>query len=420
MNARATISILAILSAALVLSGCGSDTCGPGDPCGPGSFEVRVLTSEYEPVAGAWIDVGFDWTRCRVKTDSDGIAVVPNSARGRYAEIHKDNFYPVTVNPLEPGWYYLYPTPARLERIGTVAGRSVRFDPDRLFTLEYAGVYHAYSYDESAVTELASAEIEAGAIVDFEFAGDTLWLSTHDDGVYAYSLEDPLNPILLRHLDIDGYLGPIAVKDSTIAVGSWDAGQPVRVFSFTPGGEMSLVSTIQAYEVQQMEYRSHFLVMVSYGSLWLSRAATLRVVDMTDASSPRIAYSLVEQGARVGLILDHHVLLGPSITEETEFISYTTIFMDDPENPAYAGRTVSRVWLESVSDDSYAVGSYCMAFGDYPWCSQYGMQTGVAVGGIQSTFNAVAVLFDILPDRPGVHRPPFFVIGGALWRLEEQ
>ncbi len=45
---------------------------------------------------------------------------------------------------------------------------------------------------------------------------------------------------------------------------------------------------------------------------------------------------------------------------------------------------------------------------------------GVAVGDVQSTFDAVAVQsFLCYQDRPDVHRPPYFVMGEAIWRLEE-
>ena len=62
ISARAILAIFAGFSAALFL-GCGSDACGPGDPCGPETFEVRVLTTDDEPVEGAYIHGGIDRTR---------------------------------------------------------------------------------------------------------------------------------------------------------------------------------------------------------------------------------------------------------------------------------------------------------------------------------------------------------------------
>jgi hypothetical protein len=413
-------AFLALAAAALVLSGCGSDICGPKDPCMPGSFEVKILTVGIEPVEGVWIESGFDWTWLKVKTDSRGVAVLPGSARGRYAEIYKTNYYPSVVSDLEPGEYRIRPTPARVVPIGTVAGRSIRIEPGLLLTLGYSGMYCAYSFDDSSVTELVRAQIEAHAIVDVKLAGSTLWMSTHEDHVFAYSLENPTGPVLINRLDIEGYLGAIAVKGNIIAVASREAGQPVRVYSFTPEGETSLLLTIGAQDVQKMEFKSQCLVIVGYGVPSSSGPATLKIVDLTDESSPRVVYDLVEQGARSGAILDSHVLLGPYVTEGSGTVSYTTISIGDPQNPAYVGRTYSGLWIDDVFRQSYAVGQYCPDYGRYPWCTPYELHYAVAKGGVQSEFSVVAVISDLCPSEwPGVQWPPYFVIGSTLWRLEE-
>lgn len=408
--------LLLFLSGALVLAGCGSETCGPGLPVEPETFEVTVETPSGEPVEGAWIEGGVDWTMYRVKTDSAGVAVVPGSALERAAIIHKNNFYPRFVQALGPYKYWLHSTPARLERVGDVEGRSIRFYTDVFSTLTYQGVYHAYEYDETEVTELSSKELAAWAIRDVKFVGDRLWLSTHDEGVYAYSVEDPLSPDFQFHLDMEGYLGPIAVRGDIIAVGDPWGEDPVRVFSFTEDGQTALLSTIDAHFAAQMEFREEHLVILSV-SAYESQGAILTVVDLKDAGAPETVYSLVEQGGRGGLILDQYVLIGPNMSEGTYRISYTTLLIDDPANPVYLGRTLSDVFLLSVTDGSYGVGAYCTyELG----CRRFTGMYAVANGGVLSAFEAAAVLTEwFVPDQGSVHAPPFFVIGDALWRLGE-
>ena len=409
------LGILGILAA--VLTGCGSDTCGPGDPCRGATFEVRILTSGDEPVEGAWVEGGIDWTQYKVRTDASGVAVVPKSGQGRFAEIHKDNFYPVTVSTLQPGDYHLYMTPYRLELIGDVAGKSIRFDYNTLLTLEYSGTYHAYAYDESTVTELADVELEAAAILDVKLVGDTLWLSTDGSGVYAYSLEDPLYPIQLLHLNIDGYTREIAVMDSIIAVAYFAGGDSVDVFSYTVTGETKLTSSFRAPNVRQMEFRGHHLIALSYHNDGYADHAGLKIVDLADPHSPDLVYSVRDTGGRYGLITDDYVMIGPNSTEQTDWISYTTIRIDDPESPVYAGRIHSDIWVYSIDDRfSLAVGQYCK---HNPGGNINTAPYGVAQGGPAGGFYTVAILSerDVL-QKPGVQRSPFFVIGDALWRLE--
>jgi hypothetical protein len=407
---------LLFVGAAFVLAGCGSDPCGPGDPGEPATFEVTVLTYRDMPVEGAWVEGGVDWTSYRVRTDSMGIARVPGSARGRPAFIHKNNFYPRFVEDLGADTYWLYPTPARLERVGDVEGRSLRFYTSVLTTLTYRGVYHAYAYDDTEVTELATKELAAWAIRDVKFVDERLWLSTHDEGVYAYSVIEPLSPDFQFHLDVEGYLGPIAVKGNVIVVGDPWGEDPVRVFSFTEDGQATLLSTIDAHYAAQMEFRGDNLIILSFNT-YRSQEVTLKIVDLTDAEAPKTMYSLVEWGGRGGLLLEDYVLMGPNMSEGTFRIAYTTLFIGDPANPAYVGRTLSDTFLFTVPDGSYGFGAYCSRI---LGCTEYTCMYAVASGEVQSSFEAVAVLTECFyPEHGSVQAPPFFVVGDALWRLEQ-
>ena len=407
-------TLLFLAGAVLILAGCSSDPCGPGLP-EPGVFEVTVATSDGKPLAGAWVEGGIDWNMYRVQTDSSGIARVPEYFRARPARIHKNNFYPRFIEAIGPGEYRLWPTSAVLEHVGDVEGRSIGFYPGVLTTLTYQGVYHAYSYDDTSVTELMSEELAAWAVKDVKFAGERLWLSTHNSGVYAYSVEDPLNPALEFHLDIGGYLGPIAVRGNTIAVGEPWGDDPVRVFSFTDEGEVTLLSTISEFSAARMEFTQDCLVILSFG---LFGGVGMRISDLTDPSAPVTVYSLYEQGGRGGLILEEHVLIGHMATDGAMRVSYTTIFIGDPRDPVYMGRTLSDTFLWRVETGPYGVGAYCA---ENFVCGQHSGMCAVVNGQAGLSFQAAAVLTErVQPEEGNVHSPPFFVLGSGLYRLFER
>ena len=404
---------LLFLTAIAILAGCSSEPCGPG-PGDPGAFDITVLTAAGDPLEGAYVAGGVDWESYRVKTDANGIATLPGSARDKPASIVKDNFFPRYICVLRPGDYFMQPTPARLEYVGDVMGSSIRFDPDLLVTLTYQGAYHAYEYDDDSVTELAETQLAAGAIKNVKYVGDRLWLSTHDEGVYVYSAADPLAPSLLFHLSIEGYLGPFAVKENLIAIGDPWGVDPVRVFSFTEDGQVTHLSSIDLYDAGQIEFRGDYLLVLSY-SLQYAGGVVFKVVDLGDPAKPVTVYSLVEQGGRAGLILDDYVLIGPHCSPGDYDISYTTLLIHDPANPSYVGRTQSDTFLTTIADGCYGFGAYCnYEFG----CSGYTGMYAVACGKLQDSFDAQAVLSEsVAPETPGVQSPPYFVVGNGLWRL---
>lgn len=72
---------LIILACALiVLSGCSDEPCAPDKTS---DFEVQVLDSSLygKPVEGAWIEGGVDWDVYEVRTDANGVALLPARAR---------------------------------------------------------------------------------------------------------------------------------------------------------------------------------------------------------------------------------------------------------------------------------------------------------------------------------------------------
>ena len=405
--------LITFACAVLILSGCCDDPCGPGDrEMSP--FEVRVLATNLygEPVEGAWIEGGVDWDRFRVSTDSNGVATLPGRARDTRALIYRNDYHPRVVD-LGPWAYWILPTAKRLEHIGKVSDTAIRFSSGMLLTLEYGGKYRAYSYSDTSVTKLVETLLPGSAIQTKKFYGDTLWYSTHDSGVFVHSVEDPLNPVHLFSLDIPGYLRTLAVKGWFIATAQRD--EPVRVFSYSASGEMHKVSEIEAYYVKQMDFRSNYLVMLSYDRYELG-SATLMIADLSVPEQPEITYTLEEQGGRSGLILDDTVLIGPFGYNTASMQSYTAVDIQDPGNPTYMGRAYSDSWLLDASAGSHAVGSYCP---ERRLCDSWSEAYSVLELTPEGDWMTVATTCNTWYVDGCVHSPPHFVLGASLWRLQD-
>jgi hypothetical protein len=407
--------LMVLACTVLILSGCSDNPCEPREKPG---FEVRVLSNNLygTPVEGAWIEGGFDWDAYSVRTDSDGVAVLPGSARGHYALIHKSNYLPRGISAIEPKEYWLATTPMRLEYVGKVSDTSIRFSSDMLLTLEYQGRYRAYSYCDTCVTELAETMLSGTAIRATRFYGDTLWYSTHDSGVFVYSVQDPLNPVHLFSLDIDGYLDAFAVIGHFIAVSDPWGHDPVRVFSYTSLGETSKVAEVDAFYVKQMEFMSHYLVILSYDALEFPYAE-LMVADLSDPADPEIVYTLEEQGALGGLIYGDTALIGPFSQYTSMRLSYTAIDLGDPGRPVYAGRKYSDSWLLNGAGESRAAGTYCPR---NAMCYAWGDPASVLERTPEGNWETVATLSHAWYTGGSVHSPPYFVLGARLWRLCER
>lgn len=407
--------LIILACAIIVLSGCSDEPCAPDKTS---DFEIQVLdTNLYgDPVEGAWIEGGVDWDAYEVRTDSNGVALLPARARGRHALIHKSGYLARAITAIEPGRYWLAAAPMRLEYIGNVSDNAIRFYPDMLLTLGHQGIYRAYSYCDTSVTELIEKSLTGTALRTTEFYGDTLWYSTHNSGIFAYSVADPLNPVHLFSLDIAGYLGAFAVRDGFIAVGDPWGYDPVRVFSYTAQGETRQVAEVDAFNVKQMDFFSHYLVILSYDAYELP-AAEVRVVDLSDPADPNVVYYLEEQWARGGLIHGETVLVGPFGHSTCMPLSYTAIDLSDPGDPVYMGRKNSDCWLLAPAGDSYAVGCYCPQGSPCYHSDDLPAVLERVPGGAWET---VATLSRYWCGGGSVHAPPYFVLGSCLWRLRDR
>ncbi|MEE8417775.1 MAG: hypothetical protein V3S06_03845, partial [candidate division Zixibacteria bacterium] len=234
MTTIKTIQRLMPFAVLFLLFACDREVSSPGP-----DFSVRVTDHQGQPLEGAYIEGGMDWDYFRVVTDSRGKAVIPSHALYKTVIIYKNDFFSLRVPAMKSGEYPLTPTPYTLREIGEIEGDAVKFESDEVITVTYRGEYRVYGYGNDNLWELTLFELPH-QVKTFKLRGDTLWYSTHENGIFAYSLADPYNPVQLLHLDISGYIRSFALKDSLVAVArsNYDFGY-ITLFSYSPDGSVN-------------------------------------------------------------------------------------------------------------------------------------------------------------------------------------
>lgn len=369
-----------------------------------GSFEVKVVSPDESPIESAWIRGGFDWGYFDVQTDQEGLAILPGHARGESATIFSTNFFPKNVEYLAPTVYTLEPTSKKLKLIGEVEGSAIRFCFDTLITITYQGNYHLYKFNDNGVTELSSAQLPL-CVKQFKLFGDTLWYSTHDDGFYVYSLENPLSPQLICHLSITGYLKPFAVKDSIIAVCESSGPGLLRIFSFTYDGQYQELASVGNFYVREMTFISHYLILVG------GEESLPTIFDLQDPGHPQLVYNGLEWAYQSGIIFGTNLVLVPDYGSAMGYVTYTLLDLSNPPNPQEAGAFGADAWLGDMINENTAVGRY-----------YFDNTESIAVlkGSIYSSFSTVAIVSEgQLWEGFGGSYPPYYIIGYNLWKLED-
>lgn len=363
-------------------------------------FEVIVFSPDRQPIAGATIGGGLDWDYFSVQTNIYGVAILPSYAHGYRATIYKNNFFPNIVQSLSSTKYILEPTPKQFRLIGDVKGRSIRFNSDTLITIEYGGGYHVYSYNDQGVIEIASGQLPI-CIKETQLRGDTLWFSTHDDGIYVYSLKDPINPKQLFHLDIPGYLGPFAVRDTIVVTGNPWSKDFLHIYSYKPDGQYKEISKLGNYLVINMVFMSHYIVILNY---YENLPA---VFDLQNPVDPRLVYNSAEPEYWFGFLFKNYLILTPRFVWDTmiETTNYKLIDLYNPANPLNAGMFSADSRLDRIINDSLAIGTYY----------SYSGAISVLAGSITNGFQTIAITNGFEGCEP-----PYFIIGGCLWKLQNQ
>jgi hypothetical protein len=379
-----------------LLISCQEKSTSPGD----GSFMIRVIDEMQRPVPGAYIRGGFDWDMFSVTSNDDGFAVLPEYALNVTATISKDNFISIVVNHLNSEIYALARAPLQLVKIGDIDGDAVKFTADRVITVTYQGKYRVYGYDNNGVEVLAEDTLDQ-IVRDFKLLGDTLWSTSFDDGIYAYSVADPLHPRMLLRVDIPGILRPFAGWDNLMAVGYEYGPGPIRIFRFDTTGTTSLLGTIGNFIVSDMTFLSHYLVTVSR---W---PATANVFDIGDPTEITPVYSgnFGEYGNAI--IHGDSILAGSGTPIESPY-QYVMLDLSDPSNPTENYTFSVPGTIDDIVQDSLAVGKY---YNDW-YANAIFRRTDHA------TFEPLAIISQPtgMPGFGGSF-PPYFIISSSLYKL---
>jgi len=380
-----------------------------------GQFKVKVVTPNRQPVEGVTVEGGIDWESFQVKTDSRGIAILPSFAFNYDALIYKNNLFPKRIDLsrfpfyLPQNTYIITPTPEQLKPIGDVEGWSIQFDQGILVTIDYQGGYHVYSYSSQGVLEILYIQLPASAIRDTQLRGNTLWFSTHDDGIYVYSLVDPFDPQQLYHLNIAGYLGKLAINDWVVVVGSGFDREVLRVYSYNTSGEIQELSRFGNHLGVNLNFRDDYLIVLDYHDNLPA------VYDLHDPANPFLVYNGIEPDYWHGFLYENYLILRPKWELVGEKTNFKIIDLSDPANPSTAGFFYADAQITQIIDENTAIGRYHI----------YSGATSILRGNIASDFKTTAIVTDNPWVQNFLHQfegcsSPFFIIGKRLYKLEEQ
>ena len=394
------VKTIILFSAAIIIF----ISCDDKGPSPLPDFTVKVIDDQGQSLEGAFIEGGIDWDHFRVATDSRGKAVVPGHARNNRVIIFKNNYFSIYENYLVPDDYVLTPTPFILTEIGSLEGDAVWFKSGRIITVTYQGAYHVYSYDDNGVSEIASAQLPPGAR-NFQLYGDTLWYASHDEGIYAFSLDDTFNPQQLLHLNISGVIWPYARKDTIIAVGSYFGSGSIRVFSHDWQSDFTPLDSIGDFLVRKMKFISDYLIIIgNYYNL-------PTIFNLRDPTDIRLAYNGDNPEYNFGFFHGDTLVLRSTHGNAWYGHGYLEIDLSDPANPSDLDGFTARGRIEDIADDSTAVGRY------------YYHDSALSVfrRNSQGDFETIAIVSEFYGHREhhGCN-PPYFIIGDRLWKMEER
>ena len=375
-------------------------------PFQPGESDFYVTVFDDKgPLEGVIIQGGIDWDYYCVVTDNGGKALLPHYAYRLQAIFRKNNHYTLSVDEVKPDDYVLSRTPYILTEIGEVEGKAVRFQSDRIVTLNHDGEYRVYSYDENGVTEEFLMEFPQEPRW-FRFQRDTLWFSAYDGGIYAYYIIDVFDPHLRLHLDFDRGLSVFDWQDSILAVASYGPGfRALEICSFHPDSSFYELYRLEDFIVNQIFFRPGYLVVLGFDHNLLS------VFDISDPSDIRLA-AVNYQYETVSSFLWGDTL---GINHSYDGVNFRCRLFEfsDPVNPLMFANFAVDGQITEVINDTLAIGRY------YAYEYDYGSPC-IFMGSILSYLEAIAILSEEeYPEHQGAC-PPYFLISNKLWKLEER
>lgn len=390
--------ILALVVFSLLIASCSNDNDNIVNP--PARFAVKITDPAGIAVPNVRLVGGIDWTSYAVTTDSNGIAQMPSSAKRQRTTVSADNFVPMIIYSLEPQTYIIQPTPKRLIAIGEVQGNAIIFDNSQIITVDYGGRLRVYNFSDEQVTLQSESQV-ASTAKKTVVKGDTLWISTHESGIYAHSISNPAQPIELLHLDIAGYLGPFDVKDSLIVVASpYDPGS-IKSYIWTASSEYRLISELREFFVTDMQFVDDALVILG------NRNDLPTIFDFSDPFNPKFVFRGYSFEVESGLFAQSDVLLKGTYANALGYREYQLVSLADPFSPVRSNTFPVEGTIGRIFSSSSAVGS------------PYFDNSSAAIFERNNTgrFTAVAVMAGAGYGGNGGARPPYYILAGRLVKV---
>jgi hypothetical protein len=372
---------------------------------GPHEFALKVVDEQNHPLEGAHIAGGVDWDEFHEVTNANGLAILPDFARGWWANIYKDYFYSIWLDSVQSRVYSIRRTAYELVEIGPVAGTPVRFRDGQLITLTYLGVYRFYQYDDAGVQELSAAGVPF-PVRDARLYGDTLWYATHDNGIYLFSLQDPASPRLLSHLRIPAYPYHFDRKDSLIAIGSED----IRLYAIHADSSVELLD-FDSYPTDiDLKFISNFLVATrSHG------VEPLKVFDISNPYNMSPIYEPQFDFYSYAFLHGDTAIVSKGYNYRyQEFHEHLAIDLSDPASPVEMYWFTAPGDIRQIIDDSLAVGTYSFHRDAITIFRRIELaRFDVLTMKSESSF----ILFF---GREFGTNPPYFVFGPQLYKMVER
>jgi len=330
-----------------LLLGCGDDK----GVSYPGEITIRIVSEDGTPVSMAQVTGGFDWDQFDAATDQEGYVHLPGFSRQWDTYIRAANHYPVVIRPRPNAVIKLDRTPTELKLVGNSDVFPVKFVRDTLIHLDYNGDLVTFLYNESGMTEVARAglaRLRKQAIL----RGDTLWYTTHEDGVYSYDIADPANPRLLAHLAIEGYLGPIAVVDSFVIVGRFANGDGIEVYRHQVDGTIDLVGEWRGRLVGNLNSKGDILLVSSWDP------ATLTILSLDDPTHPREVFSWGNPYYSGGVPFGDSIVFRAAVALYEEHFFNLVLDISNPLVPVWKEPFASQTQLMGLLSDTLCLGEY--------------------------------------------------------------
>lgn len=350
---KANRALLATVAFTAILCGCGDDHGLSSRP----KITIRVVSDEGTPIDRAYLRGGFDWTRFDATTDDDGYAKFPAFSVDWDTDIRAANHFPIVIQPRDGQTYVMNRTPLELQLVGNSDVYVVKFVEDTLIHLDYNGDLVTFLYSETGMVEVARvglARLRKQAVL----RGDTLWYTTHNDGVYSYDISNPADPQLLSHLAIEGYLDPIAVSDSLVVVSRYTGHSGVEIYVVRPDGSWNLTDTWSGSYVESLEIEDNVLIVYNRGEKAITFLSLDDPGDVKEIYSWGNPYYGRPRFIRNAFRFGDAIVFVPAVELYHDHFLHVVLDISDPTVPVWQANFSSQAKLEGQLNDTLAIGFY--------------------------------------------------------------